>query len=183
MTDLSDLVVGIVALNGRKVVGKTRLQKSFFLLEKSGMGSGVDFDYHNFGPFSADVALATDDAVAASRLSASEKPGFHAVPYTLYETGEDLPRSLGKLGAQEATRKLAVMESYSAIELELAATIVYLRDIGYGNAAVQETKLRKPVKATDDRVSRALQLIRELDLPPDLRAPEASKSRSRFGAR
>lgn len=165
MIDLSDLVVGMVALNGGMMVGKTRLQKSFFLLERCGMGSGADFDYHNFGPFSAEVAMATDDAVAVGRLLPEEKPGFHAVPYTLYRTAERPPKFLGELPAGEAAKKLKTMEGCSALELEVAATIVYLHDSGCGKMAVQETKIRKPVKATDERVKRAVQLIRDLGLP------------------
>ena len=40
--------------------------------------------------------------------------------------------------------------------LELAATIAFLRDeAGYGEKAVAETQLRKPHKATDERMGRA----------------------------
>lgn len=163
-SDLSDLVVGMVALNGGELVGKTRLQKTFFLLEECGMGGQADFDYHNFGPFSTEVAIATDEAVAADRLLSDEKPGFHEVPYTLYTTAEDSPEVLGNLTAKKATNKLKIMETYSALELEVASTIIYLRDIGYGDDAVEETKLRKPVKATDERVDRAWRLIHDLDL-------------------
>lgn len=164
MIDLSDVVVGMVALNGEMMVGKTRLQKSFFLLERCGMGSKADFEYHNFGPYSAEVAMATDDAVAAKRLLPEEKPGFHAVPYTLYSTAEPPPKFLGDLPAAEAAKKLKTMEGYSALELEVAATIMYLRDAGFGKKAVQETKLRKPVKATDERTKRAVNLICDLGL-------------------
>jgi uncharacterized protein YwgA len=165
MTDLSELVVGLISLNEGEMAGKTRLQKSFFLLDRMGMGSGVDFDYYNFGPFSVEVAMAADDAVADKRLLVDERPGYYAVPYAFYSTNEPHPKRLGKLTAREAKDKLDIMKEYSALELEVAATIVYLRDDGYADeAAIRETKLRKPVKATDRRVARSLQLIHSLGL-------------------
>lgn len=165
MTDLSDLVVGMVALNGGAMAGKTRLQKSFFLLDKCGVKSGVEFDYHNFGPFSFEVAMAADDAVASARLLAHERQGYYAVPYTYYSTREAAPQALGGMDARDAMKRLTVMEKYSALELEVAATIVYFQEEGYSaQSAVEETKVRKPVKATDQRIARAQELIKELGL-------------------
>lgn len=166
MTNLTDLVVGVVALNDGKIVGKTRLQKTVFLLEAAGLGAGIDFDYHYYGPYSVDVAGAVDDAVDAERLQPEVHLGRHSVPYTIYSTDGPKPGQIGELSADEARRLLAKLENYSALELEVAATIVYLRDNGYGadEKAIEETKLRKPVKATDKRVHRASQLIGELGL-------------------
>jgi len=42
-----DIVVGIVALNAGRLVGKTRLQKTAYLLEKCGMNAEFNFGYHN----------------------------------------------------------------------------------------------------------------------------------------
>src|SRR5579863_872303 len=163
-TDVTDLLVGVIALNGGEMIGKTRLQKTFFLLDQCGMNSGAEFDYHNFGPFSADVATAADDAEAEGRLSAELRPGFHAEPYTRYRTDASPKAFIGGLSRERAAKKLKVMRGYSAIELEIAATIVYLRQNGYEHDAEGETRRRKPTKATKDRVDRALRLIRELSL-------------------
>lgn len=164
MDDICDFVVGMVALNGGKMVGKTRLQKSFFFLEQCGMNSSTEFDYHNFGPFSAEVATALDDAVAIGLLAVEERRGYHSVPYSLYTTSQPAPTDMGFMSSDEVMQKLKVMANYSALELEVAATIVYLRENGFGARAIEETKLRKPIKATAERVARALSLIQELGL-------------------
>jgi uncharacterized protein YwgA len=165
MTDLGDVVVGLISLNKGVMAGKTRLQKTFFLLDKCGLGSGIDFDYHNFGPFSYEVATAVDDALAGKRLTANEKQGYYAIPYTLYSTEEEAPKMLGQMQASDAEEKLRVLEGYSALELEVAATIVFFKSEGLdGRRAVEETKARKPVKATDQRIARAQKLIAELGL-------------------
>jgi uncharacterized protein YwgA len=168
MMDTVDLVVGIVALNGGKLVGKTRLQKVAYLLDACGMGSGVDYDYHHFGPYSAEVASAADAAEALGRVVSQEKPGFHSVPYVVYETHEEMQTKLGNLSADEVSRKLRMMKGYSAIELELAATIHYLENAeGYSPAGAQEeVKLRKAAKASSERLVQANRLLGSLGLRP-----------------
>ena len=164
MNELSDVIVGIVALNGGQLVGKTRLQKTFFLLEECGLNTGVDFDYRYFGPFSGEAAIAADDAIAAERIDVEERYGYHEVPYSIYSTEEAPAETLGSLPASQVQERLRILDGYSAIELEVAATILYLRDAGYEDRAADETKSRKPLKATNERVERALRLIEELGL-------------------
>lgn len=166
MSDPTDLVVGIVALNGGKLVGKTRLQKVAYLLDACGLQSGLDYDYHHFGPYSAEVASAADIAEMLGRLRSQEKPGFHSVPYVVYETSEQPPARVGSMSAADASDKLATMESYSAIVLELAATIHYLEQAeGYLPAGAQdEVKIRKAAKASSERLASANQLLSKLGL-------------------
>jgi len=156
-----DCIVGIVALNGGRLVGKTRLQKTVYLLEKRGMSVGFDFEYHNFGPFSVDVARATDFAKAEGRLDERPQQGFHGVPYSLFETPERAPDRLGKLSAGEASELLQIMGGYSAIELELAATMAFLADEGESDVDSALIQL-KPAKATEERIARAHNLLDEL---------------------
>lgn len=166
MTDPLDIVVGIIALNGGKLVGKTRLQKVAYLLDACGLGSGFDYDYHHFGPYSAEVAAAADVAEMLDRISSEEKPGFHSVPYVTYATSEKTPVQLSEMSGAEISQKLAIMEQYSAIVLELAATIQYLEDAeGYSPSAAQdEVKVRKSAKASPDRLDQANDLLMKLGL-------------------
>lgn len=159
-----DVVVGIVALNGGELVGRTRLQKAAFLLEGIGMNSGLGFDYHRYGPFSADLAGGWDEARSEGRLDLSERLGNYDVPYTIFSTSAEPPERLGDLDADDARDLLATLRSYSDIVVELAATIVLLRQQGFGERALEEVKVRKPLKATDQRLKNALDLIRELNL-------------------
>lgn len=164
MSDISDLVVGIVALNSGRLVSKIRLQKTVYLLEECGLGSSLDFDYRYYGPFSAEVAQAADAAADAGRLCALERPGFHAVPYTVFETKEEPPKQLGELSAVRAQKLLKLMDGCSAVILELAATIAFLRRYDLADDPVEKVKLLKPLKATRERLEKALQLHRALGL-------------------
>lgn len=167
MSDPTEVVVGVVALNGGQFVSKTRLQKTLFFLERRGLDTELEFDYYHFGPFSAELARAADDAADAGQLKTKVRRGFHEEPYVVYQTDLEPPDHLGRLAATDVREMLGVLTRYSALELEVAATILYLRDIGYGDKAVLETMKRKPLKATKNRVDRALDLLRDLGLGAD----------------
>jgi uncharacterized protein len=162
MISPDDVAVSIVALNGGELVGRTRLQKTAFLLECCGMESGLEFAYRHYGPFSVELARAWDDAEFDGRLEMVERPGFREMPYTVFTTNEAAPDCLGELSASDVQKRLASMRHYSDVVLEVAATIVYLRDLT--DDPIEEVKIRKPHKATDQRIAQANQLIKELGL-------------------
>ena len=163
MTDLADQVAGLIKLNDGRIVGKTRLQKVAYLLEAKKLGMGIEFDYHNFGPFSEDLALAADDAVALGFVHANEQYGFHSVPYTIYSAAEKCPAfDSGDVRARKSA--LNTMNEYSALVLELAATAIYLKNNGYPQEYWNEVKRRKPLKATSELISSAKELNSRLKL-------------------
>ena len=142
----------------------TRLQKIAYLLEVKGLGFGLTFDYHNFGPFSSDLAFAIDDAEALGYLETEERPGFHAVPYTIFHSLPGSPEFKGDEKFSDREAVVATMKMYSALVLELAATAVYLKGNGYENSFWEEVKKRKKLKATGPRLEAARKLIRSLGL-------------------
>lgn len=164
MTDPVELVTDIVAANGGSIVGKTRLQKIFYLLDACGLESGFEYEYHNFGPFSVDLAVAADDAVALKKLKSDEKPGYHQVPYVEYSTSRPMPSDIGDLPEDKLRNALAVLGEYSSIDLEIASSIHFLRHNGYADTAEKETVLRKPVKATPERLTKARKLLTALGI-------------------
>ena len=166
-----DIVVGLVALNGGELVGRTRLQKQTYLLDRCGAEFGLAFTYHHYGPYSFELAGGCADAEAEKRVETEERPGRHGVPYAIFRSGKGgaEPDRLGELSAGQARSLLGKMQGVSDIVLELAATIVFLRDewpyYGKGKTdAVEETVARKSLKATEKRIEEALGLLRVLGL-------------------
>ena len=45
-----DIVVGLVALNDKELIGRTRLQKITYLLDRCGAEFGLPFEYYRYGP-------------------------------------------------------------------------------------------------------------------------------------
>lgn len=164
MTDLVDYVGALIRLAGGQIVGKTRLQKIAYLLEAKDIGFGLDFDYHNYGPFSSELAFAIDDAKSLGYVQTEERPGFHSVPYTVFNSTAEAPEFEDSEVTRDRKIALEVVSGYSAIDLELAATAVYFKTHGYPDTFWHEVKRRKPLKAKSDRVAAAKKLISDLGL-------------------
>ena len=165
--DIEDIVVHLIALHGGELVGRTRLQKEAYLLHRCGaFDLPFPFIYHHYGPYSLALADGLIDAHAGGRIDIEEKTGAYGVRYAIFKSkGADAPDRLGDLPADRVRSLLREMQDVSDIVLELAATIVFLREEdGYVHDAIEETKARKPLKATAERMKQALNLLRKLGL-------------------
>jgi uncharacterized protein len=154
----------IVALNGGVLVGKTRLQKTIYLLQSKGLNIGYDFEYHHYGPYSEGVAEDIKWAEFLGQLTGRPEMGFHDVPYTVFETKSLPPNSILGSSSDAVKSILGILEKHSAVVLELAATLLFLRKNGYATDSEEELKVRKPSKAAPERLEKARGLLRELNL-------------------
>jgi hypothetical protein len=150
------------------MVGKTRLQKTVYLLEAKGLGFGIEFDYHKHGPYSAEVAFAAEDAEAIGLLRTEDRLGFYQIPYTVFQVTDRTPALSRDAPTPAREQALGAMGRFSALVLELAATAVYLREHGYRDDYWDEVKRRKPLKASPERLEQAKRLLIQLDLEPTL---------------
>ena len=171
--NVEDIVVNLIALHGGELVGRTRLQKEAYLLHRCGANFDLPlpFTYHHYGPYSFALADGLIDARASDRIDIEERRGSYGIRYAIFRSKGDhaADDGLGDLSADRVRSLLEHMQEVSDIVLELAATIVFLREEGgYRHAAaVKETTERKPLKATAERMEQALVLLRKLD--PDAR--------------
>src|SRR5712692_9229877 len=62
MTKPEEKVAAVVDAAGGRLVSRVRLQKTVYLLEQLGFGSGFEFEYHYFGPYSRELDAAVSDA-------------------------------------------------------------------------------------------------------------------------
>ena len=164
-----EIVVNLIASHkDGRLVGRTRLQKLAYLLHRCGADFDLPFVYHHYGPYSFDLADGLTDARAEGRIEIEEQIGRHGIRYAIFKSKGDAgpQQRLGELSAKKARSLIRKMENVlDDIVLELAATIVFLRDEGgYGEQAVKETEARKPLKATPERIREACDLLRALDL-------------------
>ncbi|WP_407170101.1 hypothetical protein [Bradyrhizobium sp. ORS 111] len=153
-----DTVAELIALNGGKLVGRTRLQKSVYLLQACGINLGFDFDYHHYGPFSEELATAALDAEALGMVDVEWKMSY-GNEYAIFKSNapiSDFP------DFDKAGEVLKVLGKYEATVLELAATADFLRKNGYGSDAWEETRRRKASKITPQRLEQSKALLHEL---------------------
>jgi uncharacterized protein YwgA len=158
MTD-SQRIATIIADSGGRVVGRTRLQKIAYLLTVTGLESDLAFSYKHYGPYSEDVATGARVGNLLGDLQENEYAATWGGSYSIYTTQSPASEN-------ESRRQLAeIAAEADAIELELAATAVFLAKEGYQDPWL-ETARRKPEKAGDERLGRSKQLLRSLSRIP-----------------
>src|SRR4051794_31385770 len=140
MSDLPKAVAEITALNGGTLTGKTRLQKTAYLLESKGVGYGFDFAYHYYGPYSEELATAAEDAEALGLLSINEYVTAAGFPYAVFNTGIEAPTGSDTMARR--ARILSALNAYDSITLELAATADFLAKNGFSSDPWAETGRR-----------------------------------------
>lgn len=162
-----ETVVSLIKLHGGELVGRTRLQKEAYLLHRCGANLSLAFTYHHYGPYSFDLADGLIDADVEDRIEIEERIGSYGIRYAIFRSTEsdEVGSGLGDLSSDRARSFIEKMQGVSDIVLELAATVVYLREEGgYGQESMEETKERKPLKATKERMDQALSLLSDLGL-------------------
>lgn len=168
--DQARQVAAIIRDAGGRIVGRTKLQKIAFFFEATGVGSGFPFRYKHYGPYSEQLAAATQHAAALRLISEDEYVASWGGQYSIFcsQTPPDQTTlsARGQL-AQE-------MVKADAVELELAATAAFLAlaNEGFGDPWA-ETARRKPEKAEGERLKRAKQLygrLRKIPTPRPLPA-------------
>jgi uncharacterized protein len=162
---LEEILVDVVALSGGELVGRTRLQKTVYLLDAVGMQSGASYYYHNFGPFSDDVADAISDAKFLGALvERSSQRQSDGSPFSIFST-PTAAGSAGKVGSidkEKAGQLLMRFKALNATVLELAATIHWLKFVESIEDWRSELKRRKGSKTEYGRLEQAAALLAAL---------------------
>lgn len=156
------LAAKIVQDAGGELVGRTRLQKIAFLLKLAGFGDEFSFEYRHFGPYSDELAEAMEIATVLGPVREVERVADWGGKYSIYSIQDGIETS-----SSERVEFVRQAKKIDPVELELAATAAYLYVFdGIGRSIEgnpwQETKRRKPTKASDERISKAASAYEEL---------------------
>jgi uncharacterized protein len=164
--DYAHRAAAIVSDAGGYIVGRTKLQKIGFFLEAAGVGGGFPFRYKHYGPYSEQLAAATQHAAALRLVVENAGVANWGGQYSTFHT--QMPPDPS---AHPARRRLAQeMVNADAVELELAATAAYLAYEKFPDPWA-ETARRKPDKADAGRLEKAKQLywrLRQIPTPTPL---------------
>ena len=171
MIERDDIVVAVIeAAPARRLISRVRLQKSVYLLERLGFESGLEFEYHHYGPYSRELDNATADAKALGRID--EKilhRSSDGAAYSVFESS-DVSRSeraiYGTLGEKKAREFVAKFADTNVTVLELAATIDWLWRFEEVPDWRSEVEKRKKAKVGGGKLERAVELLKTLDLSP-----------------
>jgi|SRR5215831_2252646 len=165
-------IPSLLSAAGGEIVGKVRLQKIVYLLDQIGLDSGYSYEYHHYGPYSAELADSVDEDVIFGQVEEiSQRRANDGVPYSIFRVSrkKDNARvegSLGGLSLDKVRDALGAMQRYSATVLELAATIHWLATVEQISDWHAELVRRKGVKTEQGRDNQALDLLKQLGLAP-----------------
>ncbi|MGF6230531.1 uncharacterized protein YwgA [Inquilinus ginsengisoli] len=136
---------------GGELVGRTRLQKIAYLMQLAGFGEEFEFEYHHFGPYSEDLARGIDIAAAFGDVEEEEKQAAWGGRYSVFTLKQ--PAAAADQMRSEFAQQAKLL---NAVELELAATAAFLFAVERKDDPWEETRRRKPEKARDGRLQRAM---------------------------
>jgi uncharacterized protein YwgA len=166
--DLAALLALIVQKTGR-LVGRLRVQKLMYLLQQKGAQplQPFFFEYHHYGPFSAEVADVIKDAVRSKIMKESkdsDDDGWKRFEYQPDEHAEEYAARVDSATRALVKKVLDVCNGAHWRTLELAATADFLRhaDRLDRDTAFEEALERKPQCAK--YVPEARQLLQALGL-------------------
>lgn len=172
--DREDIVAAVVEAAGKQLIGRVRLQKTLYLLDRLGLNSGFGYEYHHYGPYSRDLDSATADAKAfgliRERLNHRQSDG---AMYSIFESvvpPSEREQVFGALGRNKASALADRFSQTNVTVLELAATIDWLwRNEGYADWEAEVAR-RKGAKVRHGRFEKAVELLKSIGLSP----PEVS---------
>lgn len=120
----------VAATEGKKIVGRTRLQKIICLLQMAGAEFDYDFEYKHYGPYCEALADDMDYSCIFGEVTEKRKKAGWGGVYSIYST-ESKPENSDFLnGFQKRILDLCSGTNSNAIDLELAVTAAWLKQDG-----------------------------------------------------
>lgn len=157
-------LAGVIAAHPeRRVVGRTRLQKTIKLLQRVGLPTDYDFTIFFYGPYSeavnADLRVLEHFGLVRETLHQGQEG-----PY--YQIEAEAQADLAEL--VPFRDRIQLLSQTPAVVLELAATYDAFRTMGSDHAeALEALRRKKASKCTPRNVKAAFALLSKLGLPTD----------------
>jgi uncharacterized protein YwgA len=158
-------LAGIVAAHpGRRVVGRTRLQKTVKLLQRLGLPTDYDYMTYFFGPYSSGVQSDIGLLERLGAITEEERVSKDGSPYYVITAKAEM--ELPDL--KHFKKHINLMEKADPVVLELAATYDSFREMGSDHEdAVERLRRKKGAKCKGGRQKQALDLLKKLGLPSE----------------
>lgn len=147
---------------GRVVVGRTRMQKTIYLLQRVGLETSYVFRMHHYGPYSEELTADLDIGNSAELLTVEPDRLTDGSPFYKFRVGNQAELTELPNGVERALK--FIIETDSTI-LELAATYNSFREESESHVeALQSLREKKGDKCANGREQQALTLLKKLDL-------------------
>ena len=153
-----DRTASIMALaDSRIIIGRTRLQKMFCLLDLAGINTGFEFTYRYYGPYSEELRDVVN-GVCAFGLAKEEIMQTNWASYSKYT----INKNVDEAESGDICKKIVQIctnANTNAIALELATTAAWLKHSGESEpwGKVEELKSEK-----SEQIGAAKELYKKL---------------------
>ncbi len=153
----NQILLNVILAAGGKIVGRTKLQKTVYLLTATNLIDNVfSFEYHHYGPYSEELSNVTKIESWFGEITETEAETEFGGKYSIFNVAPS------QVELDERLRQFAsIAANASSVELELVATAVFLNKQGVADAWA-ETARRKPEKATQHRLEKSKALYASL---------------------
>ena len=132
MMEREEIVAVLLKAAGGELVGRVRLQKAVYLLDRLGLESGFHYEYHHYGPFSRDLDNAVADAEALGLVEEEYcRRQVDGARYSIFKRttrNVELPTKIGQLNEEALKRYLYSFAEVNVTVLELATTANWLAE-------------------------------------------------------
>jgi uncharacterized protein len=122
-----------------KINGRKKLQKMIHLFEVSGLDLPFKYEYHHFGPFSAELQEEINFLVNQGMLNESKEDAAYV--YNITEKGKEFKEKLKSEENYTVSFKGELLEAFvkeNSQFLEIVSTYAYLLDTGYEEEYAKE---------------------------------------------
>ena len=160
-------VAKIISLAGGEIVGRTKLQKMVYLINRIGESEDFHFSYHHYGPYSPELSGQLDIEKLLEK-TVKEEIGHRvsdSAAYSVFRSSLEVKDdNLSGLSKKDASDILEKLNEKSSVVLELAATIHWLRNQEKIDDWKKELRVRKGSKTDFGRMEKAEALLKDLGI-------------------
>ncbi|NPV72680.1 MAG: hypothetical protein HPY89_02550 [Pelotomaculum sp.] len=147
------------------ITGRKKLQKIVYVLQSLGYPYGMDYIYCHYGPYSPQLQFEVDRLAEKGLIN--EQYFNQAYQYSITEEGRELGRFLDEKNKgidrlEVPGELLSELIRQDAQFLELVATIIYIKNLGYGSETTEQ-KVKELKPHLTDRYSEALTFIEKIE--------------------
>jgi uncharacterized protein YwgA len=166
MAKIEEMIAHLLEASGGEIVGRIRLQKMIYLLDQLGLGSGLRFTYHHYGPYAEGITIATQRAEFINKtIQETETESSYGGKFSKFRLVNPLPcQKVGELDFERARNYATIMKNETSVVLELAATIHWLKETEKVLDWHDELISRKPQKASELNIFKAQGLLNQLGI-------------------
>ncbi|MCZ0702545.1 uncharacterized protein YwgA [Natronobacillus azotifigens] len=150
-------------VTAKEVVGRKKLQKMIYILQKCDVPFEEKFTFHFYGPYSEELTLRIEEMCNLGFIEETkeEKSNYYQYQYQTTSAGIDFLDHV-KVDLPLFSKKVDLLKEQSSRFLELVATMLYFDELPKVEVEAKVREVKAKVNYTDKDIEEAWAFIAEL---------------------